>query len=110
MAAKFELKKSTTGQYHFNLKSGNGEIILSSEMYTAKSGAEGGIEAVRNNASLDERYERKSSTDGKEYFVLKAANGEIIGRSETYTTTAGMENGIASVKTNAPGADLDDLT
>ena len=110
MAAKFELKKSTTGQYYFNLKAENGEVILSSEMYQSKEGAEGGIESVSNNAALDERYERKVSVKDEPYFILKAANGEPIGRSEMYSTTAAMENGIASVKANAPEAMVDDQT
>jgi uncharacterized protein YegP (UPF0339 family) len=110
MAGKFDLKKSSSGQFHFNLKAGNGQVILSSELYTSKSGATGGIESVRKNAPLDERYERKTSSAGDPYFVLKAANGEIIGKSEMYSATAAMENGIASVKTNAPDANVDDLT
>ena len=34
--------------------------------------------------------------------VLKAGNGQTILTSESYTTKAAAENGIASVKTNAP--------
>jgi uncharacterized protein YegP (UPF0339 family) len=110
MAAKFELMKSTTGQYHFSLKAGNEEVIFSSEMYTTKSGAESGIESIRNNAQRDELYERKVSVKSEPYFVLKAANGEPLGRSEMYSSTAAMENGITSVKTNAPDATVDDQT
>ena len=111
MAGKFDLKKSSNGQqYHFNLKAGNGEIILSSEMYEAKSGAENGIESVKKNAPLDERYERKTSKSGQPYFVLKAANGQIIGQSEMYSSTTAMDNGIESVKKNAPDAKVEDLT
>jgi hypothetical protein len=110
MAGKYELKKSVSGQFHFNLKAGNGQVILSSEMYTSKSGAEGGIDSVRKNAPLDERYERKTASSGDPFFVLKAGNGETIGKSEMYSSTAAMENGIASVKANAPDATVDDLT
>jgi len=42
--------------------------------------------------------------------VLKAGNGEEIGRSETYSSESAMENGIASVKKNAPDAKVEDLT
>jgi uncharacterized protein len=109
MAGKFELKKSN-GQYHFNLKAGNGEIILSSEMYQAKSDATTGIESAKTNAPLDERYEKKTSSKGEPYFVLKAANGQTIGTSEMYSSTAARDNGIESVKKNAPDAKTDDLT
>ena len=58
----------------------------------------------------DSRYERKASSKGQPYFVLKVANGEIIGKSEMYTSNSGMENGIASVKKNGPTAEVEDNT
>lgn len=110
MAGKFILKKSSNGQFHFNLKAGNGEIILTSETYVAKQGALNGIASVRENAPLDERYERKTASNGSPYFILKAANGETLGKSEMYSSTAARDNGIASVKTNAPTASVEDQT
>lgn len=104
MAGKFELKVAKNGKFHFNLLAGNGQIILSSEMYESKSAAENGIASVQKNAGDDGRFERKTSTKGDPYFVLKAGNGQEIGRSEMYSSTASMENGIASVAKNAPGA------
>jgi len=110
MAAKFEIRKGTSGLYRFNLKAGNGETILTSETYQTKQGAERGIESVKANAPYDARYERKTATNGQPYFLLKATNGEVIGRSETYSSTSAMENGIDSVKRNATSAVTVDLT
>jgi uncharacterized protein len=110
MSGKFDLKKSTSGQYFFNLKASNGQVILTSELYKEKGSAENGIESVKTNALKDERYERKVSSKQEPYFVLKAGNGEPIGTSEMYSSTAAMENGIISVKTNAPLATVHDLT
>jgi hypothetical protein len=110
MAGKFELKKATNGQFYFNLKAGNGEIILSSELYEARAGAENGIESVRKNASLDERYELKTSAKGDPYFVLKAGNGQVIGKSEMYSSESAAKNGIDSVQRNASDARVEDLT
>lgn len=104
MAGKFELKTSSNGKYYFNLKAGNGQIILSSEMYESKAAAENGIESVKKNAADDGRYDRKTSASGKPYFNLKAGNGQNIGKSEMYESTASMENGIESVKKNGPDA------
>lgn len=110
MAAKFELKSAANGQFHFNLKAGNGEVILSSEQYTTKAAAEGGIASVKTNAANDAQFERKTAKDGSPFFVLKAANGQAIGKSEMYSSTAAMENGIASVTKNAAVATTVDLT
>ena len=94
----------------FNLKAGNNEVILTSQMYESKASAETGIASVKENASLDERYERKTGSDGKRYFVLRAANKEVIGKSEMYASHAAMEKGVASVKKNAANAAIDDIT
>lgn len=51
MAAKFEIKKTSGGQFHFNLKAGNGEIIATSEMYNSKDSAKNGIDSVKKNAA-----------------------------------------------------------
>ena len=110
MAGKFELKLSSNNKSHFNLKATNGQVILSSQMYATKDGAEKGIASVRENAPNDDRFSRETSSKGEPYFVLKAGNGQVIGTSEMYSSASAMENGIQSVKNNAPTADLVDLT
>ena len=109
MAGKFEIKKSKSGQFMFNLKAANGQIILTSQLYQAKADAKGGIDSVKRNAPNDDAYERKTSSKNEPYFVLKATNGQVIGNSEMYSSTGAMENGITSVKTNAPEAEVEDL-
>jgi uncharacterized protein YegP (UPF0339 family) len=110
VAAKYEIKKAKNGQFFFNLKAANGEVILTSEMYKQKEGADNGIESVKKNSPDDAMFERKIATNGQHYFVLKAANHEVIGKSETYSASSAMVKGIASVKRNAPGARVVDLT
>ena len=110
MAGKFELYTDKAGEYRFRLKAGNGEIILASEGYKQKSSAENGIESVRKNAPDDARYERKDTSSGKPMFNLKATNGQVIGTSETYSSVSARDAGIESVKKNAPGATLADLS
>jgi uncharacterized protein len=110
MSGKFELKKTANDKFMFNLKAGNGEIILTSQMYEAMTSALNGIESVRKNCAEDGRFERNEGSNGEPYFVLKAANGQVIGKSEHYSSVRAMENGIESVKKNAPDAKLDDKT
>ncbi len=50
MAAKFVVKKGSTGKFRFNLVASNGEIIATSEAYNSKASAMKGIESVRKNA------------------------------------------------------------
>jgi len=104
----FELKQSGE-KYHFVLKAANGQVILSSQMYASKSSATNGIESVKKNAPTDSLYDRKTSSNGKFYFNLKSTNGQIIGSSQMYTSESGMNNGIESVKKNAPDADTKEV-
>lgn len=105
---KFLISKRKNDDYQFNLKASNGQVILTSQGYSSKSACENGIESVRTNAPDDSKYERKTASDSSPYFVLKAGNGQIIGNSQMYSSVSSMENGIESVKTNAPDASVED--
>lgn len=109
MSGYYELKRSGD-QYMFNLKAGNHEVILTSERYTTKASAQDGIASVRQNSPIDERYQRKTATNGSPYFSLSAANGQSIGRSEMYSSAAARDAGIESVKTNGPSTVVKDNT
>ncbi|RIJ26611.1 YegP family protein [Henriciella mobilis] len=104
MAGKFELYSDKAGEFRFRLKAGNGEIILSSEGYKKRASAMNGIESVKKNAANDARYENKEGSSGKFSFNLKAANGQVIGTSQSYKSESGRDNGVESVKKNAPAA------
>lgn len=55
------------------------------------------------------KFELYTDAGGKYRFRLKAGNGEIIAVSEAYNSKASAENGIASVRTNAPTAEVVEL-
>jgi uncharacterized protein YegP (UPF0339 family) len=110
MAGKFELKKSASGQFMFNLKAANGQVILTSELYREKGAALNGIASVRKHAAADANFAVKTSSKDQPFFVLKAVNGETIGKSEMYSSAAAMKKGMASVKANAADAAIADLT
>ena len=106
----YEIKKAKNGQYYFNLKASNGEIILSSEMYASKASAENGITSVQSNSPHESQYELKHNKKNEPYFVLKAKNHQVIGISESYSSEAAAKNGIASVTKNGPTTTIKDLT
>lgn len=103
---KFVIKTGTNSQYYFSLKADNGQKILASEGYTSKAACQSGIDSVKSNAKDDSKYEKKTSSNNKYYFNLKASNGQIIGTSEMYASSAARDTGIESVKANAPGASV----
>jgi uncharacterized protein YegP (UPF0339 family) len=83
---------------------------MQSEMYESKASALNGIASIQKNAADDARYDRLVSKSEKPYFVLKAGNHQVIGQSQMYESEAGRDNGIESVKKNAPEATVDDQT
>jgi uncharacterized protein len=104
---KFVITTRIDGDFQFNLKADNGQVILTSEGYKSKVGCENGIESVRKNSANDDSFERLISKNDKPYFNLKAANHQIIGTSEMYESNTAMEKGIASVRKNAPYAGVE---
>jgi uncharacterized protein len=107
---KFVISTRSNGECQFNLQAGNGQVILTSEGYSSKSACTNGIESVRKNSAVDARFDRKVASNGKFFFNLKATNGQVIGSSQMYESESGRDNGIESVKNNAPEASVDDQT
>ena len=107
---KFQVfKSSTNNQFYFRLRAKNGETVLSSEGYVAKSSCLDGIKSVRVHAPYDSYYSKFGQLPNF-YFTLSASNGEKLGRSEMYTTAVARNNGIEAVKRDAPTAPVEDLT
>ena len=101
---KFVVTVRKNGEFQFNLKATNGQVILTSEGYTTKTACLNGVESVKKNAVLENRFEVKVAKNGKPFFNLKASNGQTIGASQMYSSERTMKAGIASVMKNAPEA------
>lgn len=110
MSGKFELKKGKSGKFSFNLKAVNGQVILTSQTYKTKAAAKNGIKSVCTNCGKKANFEQKTSKKGQPYFVMLAANKQVIGKSQMYASKTSMQNGIQSVKKNATKAQIKDLT
>ena len=118
---KFVITTTKSGEFTFNLKATNGQVILTaSESYSSEDGVKGGIESVQKNALAHvedqtvenfetlphPKYEVYQDKAGEFRFRLKAKNGQNIGKSEGYKTKASCLNGIESVGKNAPEAEV----
>jgi uncharacterized protein YegP (UPF0339 family) len=106
----FDVNKSKAEDFYFVLKAGNGEVVLTSEMYKSKESANGGIASVQLNASHEGSFERSTATDGKFRFNLKSPNHQVIGTSQLYTTEGARDAGITSVKHNGKSRTIKDNT
>ena len=116
---KFVIKSTATG-VKFDLKAGNGQVIATSEVYSGEAACKNGIESVKENCTAavenqtvegfetlkNPKFEIYLDKAGEYRFRLKAKNGQVIATSEGYTSLDGCENGIESVKKNAPDAEI----
>ena len=117
---KFVIKESDAG-CKFSLVAGNGQVIGTSQVYSSMDACKNGIESVKTNAPIaeiedqtKEGFEEKTNPKFEVYedkagefrFRLTAKNGQNILASEGYSQMAGCLNGIESVKTNAPDAEV----
>jgi len=119
---KFEIEAAASGGYKFNLKAANGQVIATSQVYKALDSCKNGVESVRKNstaAALEDqtvegyaeeknpKFEVYTDKAGEFRFRLKAANGEIIAVGQGYSAKASCLNGIESIRTNAPEAEVE---
>ena len=102
----YQISPTTNAKFTFNLKAGNNQVILSSQVYEHKQSALEGIASAQANGPDAKNFELKTSIANEPYFVLKAQNGLIIGTSQMYASTAAAEAGIASVQTNSPSNEI----
>ena len=106
MPGKFVVYTGKDGKDYFRLKAANGEVIFTSQGYASRKSCLNGIESVRKNSQDESRFEVRTAKDGRGYFVLKAGNGQEIGRSQMYKSDSGCRNGKKSVAKNAADAAL----
>ena len=117
---KFVIRTVNSG-IKFDLKATNGQVILTSEVYSTKAACRNGVESIMKNAPVANvedqtvegfetmthpKFEMYQDKAGEFRFRLKARNGEIIGVSEGYTSKANCVNGVESVKKNAADAEI----
>jgi hypothetical protein len=106
---EFQVSTGKDDHFYFNLTAKNGQVIFSSQGYKSKDGCKNGIASVKKNGTNKRHFDRLDAKDGKFYFVLKAANKKVIGKSQMYTSKDSMENGIDSIKTNVKIAKVEYL-
>ncbi len=63
---KFVVTVRKNGEFQFNLKATNGQVILTSEGYASKSACLNGIESVKKNAADEKKFEVKIAKNGNQ--------------------------------------------
>ena len=97
IGARFETFKGLDNKYYFHARAANGEIVLQSQSYTTNAKAKAGVASVQSNGLVAARYTVLAAVDGRFYFTLKATNGQVIARSQLYSTKYSAERGVETV-------------
>lgn len=93
-------KKTKDNLSYFQILSNDGQAVLNSQGYADKDDRNNGVRSVVENADNPARYERMTSAEGKNYFILKAGNGQEIARSVEFDDAASMEAAISNAIAN----------
>jgi uncharacterized protein len=101
---QFELFAGEDGKSYFRLRAGNGEVLLSSQGYTAKTSAKKGIESVKWNGTEAASFKVFEAWDGGWAVSLVATNGEVIARGESYASKSNATRAVNRI-TEILGAD-----
>jgi len=91
-------------QYYFKVFDGNGDQVLRSEAYNSKPARDNGIASFKTNAPISERYDSLTSSDGKFYFNVKAANHQIVATSLMFDSEEKRASVIAEIIAYASSA------
>ncbi|MCJ7995235.1 YegP family protein [Rhizobium cremeum] len=119
---KFKILKNEKGEFRVQFVY-NSEVMVWSENYAAKASAKNCVESIKKNApgaaivdlTKEEtgsgyRFEIDAAKSGETFVRFRAANGEILVRSETYSSKSSARNCAESIKKNAPEAPVEDET
>jgi uncharacterized protein len=93
---KIDLYQSSDSQWRFRVLAGNGRVLLSSEAYVSKQGAENGIASVLENGVDPAQYQLNQAANGKWNLRLRAGNYEVIAFTQTYSTKSNATRAIGS--------------
>jgi uncharacterized protein YegP (UPF0339 family) len=104
----FQIIRGENQQYYFRLKTALGEIILHSDGFKVREGAEKGIELIKLSVYHEEKFKRKISLDGRYYFEILSMEKNILGTSGMFDTIQECDHGISLVKDLAPDAMIED--
>lgn len=105
---KFQVFRGEDEKYYFRLNVADGDIILHSDGFRIREGAEKSIELVRLSVYHDDRFKRKISLDGRYYFDILSMDKNILATSRMFETIQDCDRALGLVRDLAPKAIVED--
>ena len=105
---KFEVFQSPKDKKHyFRLRNNKGDIVMKSQGYSTKRTCINGIESVRKNSQVPERFDAKVAKNGKHHFNIVARNGQVVATSSRWDVQKACKTTMTSVKKAAVKAKVE---
>ncbi|MCL5244752.1 YegP family protein [Cellulophaga sp. 20_2_10] len=92
--------KNSDNTFTFHLKTANNIVLLQGDNFSSKEELNTTIKNIVPAINSLNIFERKTDYNGKFLFNLKNLEGKVIGKSQFYSSEAGMENGIKNLRNN----------
>lgn len=108
VVGKWIVKEKGEGEFVDFLYANNGELILTSEIYSSEESAKKGVETIRKNLQTGTISFYKDK-NGNYYFKVKSIKNRILCVGETYKTRELSENAAESVKRFADSPVQDEI-
>jgi|FLYK01.1.fsa_nt_gi uncharacterized protein YegP (UPF0339 family) len=102
----FEVVLGPNSLFHFRFFDAEGRTVVMSRGYPHKDDAFAGIRAVKEYASIPERYERRAE-DGKFFFRLKSPSHKVLLEGGPYAKEEERENAISTLRWAASSPVMD---
>ena len=109
--AHYQIRRGSSGKFHFVLVAPNNEIVGSSKVVPTKDEIYQLINRARLSCTEISNYVRKFTLLRKRpYFLLQDEFGKTLIKSEAYLKSAGRENGIEACMEYGPTEKVIDKT
>jgi len=105
---KFEVFQSNKNKkFYFRLKNNKGDVVMKSQGYSTKRTCMNGIESVRKNSQVAERFDAQVQKNGKHMFNIVARNGQVVATSTSWEAKRSCTSNMTSVKKGAIKASVE---
>ena len=89
-----QIEEKNKGRFRFILKNAAGSPLFESTSFPSQEAAQLTLAQLSSAQRTYAQFERQTDHNGNFQFQLRSMQGERIGKSITFYSEAGMENGI----------------
>lgn len=110
MSTRFLLTRDEEQRYFVNLVDTAGELLLIGGTYADRDEAEAAIKEIRVGTLMSNQIGASKTPKGETFFYIKNPTGQVIAKSQLFSSAMLFDNALHKVKDDTCIAELTDLT